>query len=150
MPGTGADFIDLIKQGRLAEKIHSAREIMRACTLCPRNCAVDHNALREMHRQVGNLATDADNIATRGLLVRHLVLPHQMAGTRAVMRFIANDISPVTYVNSMNQYRPCGRAAEVPGLGVYPSAKGFEDARRAAREEGIRRLDQPRRVFALR
>ncbi|MFZ0134167.1 MAG: radical SAM protein [Desulfobacterales bacterium] len=111
---------------------------------------VARKALREMHRQVGDLVLDADNIARRGLLVRHLVLPHRMAGTRAVMRFIASDISPATYVNIMTQYRPCGRAAEVPGLGDYPGAKDFEDARRAAREEGIRRLDQPRRVFVLR
>lgn len=111
---------------------------------------VARKALREMHRQVGDLVVDEDNIARRGLLVRHLVLPHQMAGTRAVMRFIAGDISPATYVNIMNQYRPCGRAAEVPGLDRYPRAKDFAEARRAAREEGILRLDQPRRVFALR
>ncbi len=111
---------------------------------------VARKALREMHRQVGDLSLDADNIAGRGLLVRHLVLPQRMAGTRAVMRFIAGEISPATYVNIMNQYRPCGRAAEVPGLGAHPGAKDFEDARRAAVEEGIRRLDRPRRVFALR
>lgn len=111
---------------------------------------VARNALREMHRQVGDLVIDGNGIARRGLLVRHLVLPEGLAGTREIMRFIANDISTDTYVNIMTQYRPCGRAAEVPELAAYPTETDFQKARRAAREEGIRRLDRPRRVFALR
>jgi len=66
-------------------------------------------ALAEMHHQVGDLQTDADGIATRGLLVRHLVLPEEMAKTAAVMRFLAS-LSPDTYVNVMAQYRPEHRA----------------------------------------
>ena len=63
-------------------------------------------ALLEMHRQVGDLQVGSDGIARRGLLVRHLVLPHGRAGTREVMRFIATQISSNTYVNIMGQYRP--------------------------------------------
>ena len=111
---------------------------------------VARNALREMHRQVGDLVIDGNGIARRGLLVRHLVLPEGLAGTREIMRFIANDISTDTYVNIMTQYRPCGRAAEVRELAAYPTENDFKKARRAATEEGIRRLDRPRRVFALR
>jgi len=111
---------------------------------------VARSALREMHRQVGDLVIDGSGIARSGLLVRHLVLPAGLAGTREIMRFIAHDISTDTYVNIMSQYRPCGRAAEVRELAAYPTENDFKKARLAALEEGIRRLDHPRRVFALR
>lgn len=68
-------------------------------------------AIREMHRQVGDLALDRRGVAIRGLLVRHLVLPNGLAGTERVMRFLAG-LSPDTYVNVMAQYRPCYRAQE--------------------------------------
>jgi len=108
---------------------------------------VARNALKEMHRQVGDLQIDSNGIAVRGVLVRHLVLPQGMAGTRNVMRFIARHISTNTYVNIMSQYRPCGRAAEIPALSGIPSREDFEQAVQMARAEGIDRLDKPRRVF---
>lgn len=111
---------------------------------------IARRALIEMHRQVGDLCIDSDGIAQRGLLVRHLVLPHGRAGTRDVMRFIAKQVSSNTYVNIMSQYRPCGRAVEISGLDVYPSQADFKEALKAARQGGITRLDQPRRVFILR
>jgi putative pyruvate formate lyase activating enzyme len=107
-------------------------------------------ALAEMHRQVGDLQVDDAGIARRGLLVRHLVLPGGLAGTREIMRFIAQSISPGSYVNIMSQYRPCGRAAEVKGLNSYLSAKDYQAAVQAAKEEGITRLDQPQRVLRFR
>lgn len=106
-------------------------------------------ALREMQRQVGDLVVDENGIARRGLLVRHLVLPQQLAGTREIMRFIAQQISPNAYVNLMSQYRPCGRASETEGLSAALTRRDYERAVAAAREEGITRLDIPRRVFAL-
>jgi putative pyruvate formate lyase activating enzyme len=110
---------------------------------------VARTAVLEMHRQVGNLQIDSGGIARRGLLIRHLVLPRGAAGTREVMRFVAQRLSPDTYVNVMGQYRPCGRAAEVDALAEYPSKADIAMAVAAAREEGIRRLDRPRRVFML-
>ena len=107
-------------------------------------------ALIEMHRQVGDLVTNEAGIAQRGLLIRHLVLPQGLAGTREIMRFIATKISSNSYVNIMSQYRPCGRAAEVSGLETYPSSADYKEAVNAALQEGITRLDQPRRVFILR
>ncbi len=104
-------------------------------------------ALREMHRQVGDLVTDASGVAQRGVLLRHLVMPGGLAGTRDVMRFIAAEISANTYVNIMPQYRPCGRAHEHPDLSRSPSDEDFEEAFRAAGKEGITRLDERRRVF---
>jgi putative pyruvate formate lyase activating enzyme len=107
-------------------------------------------ALLEMHRQVGDLVIGPNGLATRGLLVRHLVLPQNLAGTRLVMRFIATRISTNTYVNIMPQYRPCGRAFTIPALSSTPTAKEFERALREAEEEGITRLDLRRRVFVFR
>ena len=72
----------------------------------PGYTAVMKAALREMHRQVGDLAMDGDGIAVRGLLVRHLVLPEGRAGTAEVVRFLSEEISPNTYLNIMDQYRP--------------------------------------------
>ncbi len=102
-------------------------------------------ALAEMHRQVGDLQIDDAGIGRRGLLIRHLVLPGGLAGTREVMRFIAREISALSYVNVMSQYRPCGRAHEVKGLEPHLSPEDYQDAVRAAIEEGITRLDHPQR-----
>jgi putative pyruvate formate lyase activating enzyme len=103
---------------------------------------VARQALMEMHRQVGDLEIDRRGIARRGLLVRHLVLPGGLAGTPQVMRFIAREVSPQTYVNVMSQYRPCGRADEIPGLGSVLSAAEYRQAVRETMAEGITRLDQ--------
>ncbi|RJQ50536.1 MAG: radical SAM protein [Desulfobacteraceae bacterium] len=111
---------------------------------------VARKALEEMHRQVGDLIIDDSGIARRGLLIRHLVLPNGLAGTPQVMRFIADRISTGSYVNIMSQYRPCGRAWEIPELSAAPARKEYEAALLAAKEAGITRLDRPRRAFALR
>ena len=104
-------------------------------------------ALREMYRQVGDLEMDENNLARRGLLVRHLVLPGGLAGTREVMRFIAQEISKRTYVNIMPQYRPCGLADQVAELARSLSPDTFRAAVQAAIEEGITRLDNRRSIF---
>jgi len=108
------------------------------------------NALREMHRQVGDLKIAENGIAQKGLLIRHLVLPGGLAGTREIMRFIASEISTNSYVNIMSQYRPCGRAAEIKGLNTHLSPVDFQTALREAAAEGITRLDQPRHAFLFR
>ncbi len=71
---------------------------------------VNRTAVKEMHRQVEDLVIDDRGLARRGLLVRHLVLPGSIAGTAETMRFLAEEISPHTYVNIMGQYRPAYRA----------------------------------------
>jgi putative pyruvate formate lyase activating enzyme len=108
---------------------------------------VAKKALIEMHRQVGDLEIDDAGIAKRGLIIRHLVLPGGMAGTRKIMRFIAKNLSTDSYVNIMAQYRPCGRAAEVKGLDSQLSPQDYHDAVQAAKQEGITRLDRPHRLF---
>lgn len=102
-------------------------------------------AIKEMHRQVGDLIVDESGIARRGLLVRHLVLPENLAGTRKVMRFLATEISPNTYVNVMDQYYPSGEISPRSPLGRRITAEEYEVAVRAAREEGVMRLDERQR-----
>jgi len=98
-------------------------------------------AIREMHRQVGDLVLDDTGLAQRGLLVRHLVLPGNLAGTDKTLAFIAKEISPATYLNLMSQYRPCFHAAEYSGLDRRPTRAELREARDLARQLGLHRLD---------
>jgi putative pyruvate formate lyase activating enzyme len=98
-------------------------------------------AVREMHRQVGDLVVDRRGLARRGLLVRHLVLPGGLAGTDEVLRFVAEEISPQTWVNLMAQYRPCFRASGIPPLDRRPTHEELREALAAARRHGLSRLD---------
>ncbi len=99
-------------------------------------------ALREMHRQVGDLQTDENGIAIQGLLIRHLVLPHGLAGTKETMRFIAEEISQNSYVNVMAQYHPCYKAFQIPQLARPPLKQELLEAAELAREAGLNRLDR--------
>jgi putative pyruvate formate lyase activating enzyme len=97
-------------------------------------------AIAEMHRQVGDLRTDERGIATRGLLVRHLVMPGGLAGTPEIMRFLAS-LSEDTYVNVMAQYRPCYRADEYPEIARRITRGEYLEAVQAALDAGLHRLD---------
>ena len=96
-------------------------------------------ALREMHRQVGVLKMDNRGIAYRGLLIRHLIMPDGIAGTRDAMEFISKELSPDSYVNIMDQYRPCYKAFEHPEIDRRITTEEYEDAVRFAREAGLHR-----------
>jgi putative pyruvate formate lyase activating enzyme len=103
---------------------------------------VARQAIKEMHRQVGDLVIGSDGLARRGLLVRHLVMPNGLAGTREIMRFLAQEVSPNTYVNIMAQYRPEGRADRYELINRRITREEFAEAVRAAYEAGLWRLDQ--------
>ncbi|MGQ9546394.1 MAG: radical SAM protein [Dehalococcoidia bacterium] len=102
---------------------------------------INRAAVKEMHRQVGDLKINEEGVAQRGLLVRHLVLPDGLAGTKEIMLFLSKEISRDTYVNVMAQYRPCYRAWEIPGLGRPISSAEFYEALSLARQVGLGRLD---------
>jgi putative pyruvate formate lyase activating enzyme len=102
-------------------------------------------AVKEMHRQVGDLQLDEYGIAQRGLLVRHLVLPNDIAGTREVLDFIAREISAQTYINIMDQYHPCYRADEYPAVNRPVTMTEYQHAIDAAHQAGLQRLDHRRR-----
>lgn len=106
-------------------------------------------AVKEMFRQVGDLVLDDAGIATRGMLVRHLVLPENLAGTYQVMKFLADEVSADTYVNIMPQYHPCGTARQTPGLNRRVTEEEYQAALEDAKKAGIHRLDQRKRVFML-
>lgn len=106
------------------------------------------SALKEMHSQVGDLVLDSHGIAERGLLVRHLVMPHGVSGTKEVMEFLAKEISPYTYVNVMDQYRPCGMAYQDEYINRRISGKEYSEALEWAQNAGLKRLDQ-RQGFRL-
>ncbi len=103
---------------------------------------VNRAAVREMHRQVGELTLDEDGIARRGLLIRHLVLPGGLAGTPEIAKFIAEEISPDTYVNLMAQYRPAYRAGEHQPLDRPLTTAEYAEAVGSAERAGLRRLDR--------
>jgi putative pyruvate formate lyase activating enzyme len=106
-------------------------------------------ALQEMHRQVGDLVIEPDGVATRALLVRHLVMPGLGEETAAILRWLADEVSPDTHVNLMAQYRPCHQVGCPAGdggrlfteLARRPSGSEYAAALAAAREAGLWRLD---------
>jgi putative pyruvate formate lyase activating enzyme len=112
---------------------------------------VAQRTVREMHRQVGDLTFRDNGLARRGLLVRHLVMPNGLANTREIMRFLAREVSPNTYVNIMDQYRPAGRAERYETISRALLRSEHQEAVRIAREEGLWRFDerQPGRRLAL-
>jgi putative pyruvate formate lyase activating enzyme len=98
---------------------------------------VAKKAVKEMQRQVGELKIDARGIAFRGLLIRHLVLPNDLAGTENVLKFIAEEVSIDSYVNVMPQYRPAGMACHYRELDRYPSEEELRKAVAAAFRVGL-------------
>ena len=116
-------------------------ESSRAYCDVPDYPEVARQALLVMHRQVGELTTDADGIARCGMIIRHLVMPHGLTETRHILTFIAEQLSRDTYVNLMPQYRPCGQAGEFPALSRSLNSREFEAAVLAALKIGLRRLD---------
>lgn len=101
-------------------------------------------AIKEMHRQVGELAFDDSGLARRGLLVRHLVMPGGLAGSREIMHFLAREVSPHTYVNIMAQYYPAGQvgAEKYAEINRRTTAEEYQEAVRIAREAGLYRFDE--------
>jgi putative pyruvate formate lyase activating enzyme len=101
-------------------------------------------AIAEMHRQVGPLVVGADGLARRGVLLRHLVMPHCLDETRAILSWVAAELGPATYVNLMDQYRPAGKVG--PGrfteIGRPMEAGEYREALRFARDVGLFRLDE--------
>jgi putative pyruvate formate lyase activating enzyme len=95
-------------------------------------------AIREMHRQVGDLVMDDKGVAVRGLLVRHLVMPDGVEESRAILDWLAKEVSPNTWVNVMGQYRPAHRAAHYEEIDRPVFASEVEDAREHAARLGLR------------
>lgn len=123
-------------------------EVARRLTHAPDYPAIARAAIREMHRQVGDLELDEHGLARRGLLVRHLVMPENLAGTADVAAWLAREISPRTYFNLMDQYHPAGRVLSPTGRQLWPElTRGitraeYQCARSAAEQAGLTRFDE--------
>ncbi len=113
--------------------------------------AVNQAAVKEMHRQVGDLVIDERGLARRGLLIRHLVLPDGLAGTAVIARFLAEEVSQDTYINIMAQYHPAYKAwdstTHTMPLNRRVTAEEYAMAVQQARAAGLHRFDERRRYF---
>jgi len=98
-------------------------------------------AITEMHRQVGNLVVDENGIALRGLMIRHLVMPNNLAGTDRFVKWAAEKLGPDTYVNIMAQYRPEYHARKIPEIARRITSAEYEQAITWARQAGLKNLD---------
>ena len=118
----------------------SPQEIIYLLDLAESYVEVNRAAVREMHRQVGDLELDGDGIAVRGLLVRHLILPQNIGGTDSILSFLAREVSANTCLNIMDQYHPCYRADENAPLDRTIAKHEYLQALAWADAEGLRRL----------
>jgi len=118
---------------------YSDPEVAKRYSNAPDYFEVCKAAVKEMHRQVGDLTVDERGIAVRGLLIRHLVLPNGLAGSSAVMKFIATELSTESYVNIMLQYRPMFRASEYRELNRGITLREYQDAVKCAKQWGLHR-----------
>ncbi len=114
-------------------------EITRKYSRVQNYWKVNQVAIREMHRQVGDLVVDEQGVATRGLLVRHLILPNNLANSEKVIEFLAEDISKDTYLNLMAQYHPAYKSHRSPLLDRRITEKEYQKAIRLAKQHGLRR-----------
>jgi len=118
--------------------------IGRRLSKVPDYPAIAQTAITEMHRQVGDLELDEEGVAIRGLLVRHLVLPENLAGSGEVMQFLAGKISRDTYINIMDQYHPVGKAIRHPRLNRPVTMEEVEQAIHLAKTAGLWRIHSER------
>jgi putative pyruvate formate lyase activating enzyme len=125
-------FVDIY----MPDMKYSGSKVAHQLSNAPDYSQVNREAVREMHRQVGDLQIKKD-LATRGLLVRHLVLPEGLAGSFEIIDFLAKEISPKTAINVMDQYRPCFKAYLHPSINRRPTSEEIESVQRYAVEKGL-------------
>lgn len=120
---------------------YSDSKIALKYSLVPNYWEINKKAVKEMFRQVGDLVIDENGIAQKGLLIRHLVLPEGIAGTKKVMKFIAS-LSKDSYINIMDQYYPTNKANRYPEINRRILPEEFEKAIEIAKKEGLHRFDK--------
>jgi len=97
-------------------------------SIAPDYPEINRAAIKEMYRQVGNLVLDEQGIAKQGLIIRHLVLPGNIAGTEGVMKFLAEEISKDVSISLMSQYFPAYRAKEFKEINRRTTTEEYEKA----------------------
>jgi putative pyruvate formate lyase activating enzyme len=136
------ELLDGVVDIYMPDMKYADEQVAHRCSKVKHYPAVNQAAVKEMHRQVGDLVLDENGIALRGLLVRHLVLPDGLAGTDQVARFLAQEVSRDTYINVMDQYRPSYKAGELPSLDRPITGAEYEQALQQARAAGLHRFDK--------
>jgi putative pyruvate formate lyase activating enzyme len=101
---------------------------------------INREVLKEMHQQVGDLVVNQNGIAEEGLIIRHLVLPNQIASSFTILEFIAHNLSLNTYLNIMTQYRPCYLSYRYPELARPITKSEFEEVINYAQKLGLKRI----------
>jgi putative pyruvate formate lyase activating enzyme len=137
------DLLDGVVDIYMPDMKYADADVARRYSKISNYPAINQAAVKEMHRQVGDLTLGNRGVAQRGLLVRHLVLPEGLAGTAKIVRFLRDQVSPNTYINVMAQYRPCYRAHELPPLDRRITNDEYAEAVRLAEKAGLR-LDERR------
>jgi putative pyruvate formate lyase activating enzyme len=125
-------FIDIY----MPDMKYSDSDVAEELSNAPDYPQINFAAVKEMHRQVGDLKT-VNGIATRGLLIRHLVLPGNLAGSFEIIDFLVEQISPKTTINVMDQYRPCFKASEHSRINRRAIGAEFQSARQYAIQKGL-------------
>jgi putative pyruvate formate lyase activating enzyme len=126
-------FIDIYMPDMKYSDPQTAAEFSDA----PDYSKVNFAAVKEMHRQVGDLEIK-NGIAVKGLLIRHLVLPENLAGSKKVIDFLAEQISTNTAINIMDQYRPCYKADKYPKINRRPKINEINDVIDYAKSKNLR------------
>jgi putative pyruvate formate lyase activating enzyme len=121
----------------LPDARYADNEVARKYSSAPNYFEIMKKALKEMYRQVGDLVADKIGVARSGLIVRHLVLPEGLSGTKKIMRFIAREISPHTYISLMAQYFPAYQAGQFPHLSRRIDKEEYGEALQVFKEEGL-------------
>jgi len=137
----GLSLLDGIVDIYLPDMKYSSAAIAQKYSKIPNYPQINQNAVKEMHRQVGDLVLDKNGIAKKGLIIRHLVLPHDLAGSEQILRFIAEQISSTTYLNIMDQYYPAYNARQYPELNRPIKTTEYQGVIEMAHSFGLHRLD---------
>jgi putative pyruvate formate lyase activating enzyme len=102
---------------------------------------ITRKALLEMNRQVGVAKPSPDGLIYRGLMIRHLVMPNAVSGTKETLTWIAGNLPKDTYINIMSQYRPVFEAHRDPDISRRITRREYAEAVRWAQEAGLTNLD---------
>jgi len=129
-------FVDIY----MPDMKYAGAKVAEELSAAPDYPQINRNALKEMYRQIGDLKIER-GLATRGLLVRHLVLPENLAGSFEIIDFLAGQISQKTTINIMDQYRPCYKANQHPTINRRPTSEEIQSVRRYAIKKGLNVLD---------
>lgn len=134
------EFMDGIIDIYLPDMKYSVNEIAVKLSNAPKYFEYNKAAIKEMYRQVGNLKLDKNGIAVKGLIVRHLALPNDLAGTQKILKFLSSEISKDVHVAIMAQYKPCYKSINDTELGRTLTPDEYRKTLMWAKEAGIRNI----------